>query len=141
MDGKLGGFKKPKLAAGRKRASGEMTEARTCPGPDPAATPPEPDERDWEEIVHLLEFVDRSALRKMTKPQLVQAILDLLAISSQLQLEKEKRFKKAVENILNRNKHDETKRQLRIEKDKAWVSNALGSRQTPFRENARISPP
>ena len=72
---------------------GEMTEARTCPGPDPAATPPEPDERDWEEIVHLLEFVDRSALRKMTKPQLVQAILDLLAITSQLQLEKEKRFK------------------------------------------------
>ena len=63
----------------------------------------EPDGRDWEEIVHLLEIVSRESLKKMTKSQLVGTVLDLLAITSQLQAEKEKQFKVAVENILNRN--------------------------------------
>ena len=92
-------------------------------GVSPASRKTEPDKRDWEEIVHLLELVDKESLRKMTKTQLVEVILDLLAITSQLQVEKEKQFKEAVENILNRNQRsarDEEKRKLRIEKDKQW---------------------
>ena len=83
----------------------------------------EPDGRDWEEIVHLLEIVSRESLKKMTKSQLVGTVLDLLAITSQLQAEKEKQFKVAVENILNRNcqsGQEESKRHAQIEKDKAW---------------------
>ena len=44
----------------------------------------EPDKRDWEEIVHLLEIVDRDSLKKMSKAQLIQVVLDLLAITSQV---------------------------------------------------------
>ena len=85
----------------------------------------EPDKRDWEEIVHLLEVVTRETLRKMSKDQLIAVILDLLAIASQFQGEKEKQFKEAVENILNRNKvnrsGDESKRKAQIQKDTKWI--------------------
>ena len=85
----------------------------------------EPDKRDWEEIVHLLEIIKRETLRKMSKAQLVAVILDLLAIASQFQGEKERQFKEAVENILNRNKvnrsSDESKRKTQIEKDTKWI--------------------
>ena len=85
----------------------------------------EPDKRDWEEIVHLLEVVKRETLRKMSKDQLIAVILDLLAIASQFQGEKEKQFKEAVENILNRNKvnrsGDESKRKAQIQKDTKWI--------------------
>ena len=79
-----------------------------------------PDKRDWEEIVHLLEIVDRPSLKKMTKSQLVQVIMDLLAVTSQLQVEKEKQFKEAVETILKRNTKNEEKRKVQIERDQAW---------------------
>ena len=84
----------------------------------------EPDGRDWEEIVHLLEIVSRESLKKMTKSQLVGTVLDLLAITSQLQAEKEKQFKVAVENILNRNcqsGQEESKRHAQIEKGQGLV--------------------
>ncbi|QDZ20709.1 hypothetical protein A3770_04p32270 [Chloropicon primus] len=80
-----------------------------------------PDKRDWEEIVHLLEIVDRASLKKMTKSQLVQVIMDLLAVTSQLQVEKEKQFKEAVETILKRNTKNEAKRKVQIEKDQTWI--------------------
>ena len=43
-----------------------------------------PDKRDWEEIVDLLGIVDVKAFEGFSRPQLVQVILDLLAITSQV---------------------------------------------------------